>query len=113
MLVGAILNVSDVFFERPTSLRRSFYVSLVSSGGAARIRSRRDVRETQRCVKVIFFQPSTPPQKKCVFVKGMKMLDSGFLLFVLTNKNLCLKPCGVLFPLIPARRHGAHESTPD
>lgn len=21
------------------------------------------------------------------------MLDSGFLLFVLTNKNLCLKPC--------------------
>lgn len=47
--------------------------------------------------KVIFFQPSSPTQKKCIFLKEMKILDFTFLLFVLTNKNLCLKQCVVFY----------------
>lgn len=67
--------------------------------GAAQIYSeRRRVKDGKDVRKVFFFpQPSSPTQKKCVFffffVKGMKILDFSFLLFVLTNKNLCLKRC--------------------
>lgn len=89
-------NVSDVFFDCTTSLQRYFYVPLSSRGGAAQIYSERETCERWKDVwKVVFFQPFSPAQKKCIFLKGMKILDFSFLSFVLTNKNLCLKRCVV------------------
>lgn len=81
------------------SLRRYFNVSLSSlkEGGTDLFEGRKTCERRERGVKVIFFQPPTPTQKKCIFLEGMKILDFSFVLLVLTNKNLSLKNCGVYF----------------
>lgn len=95
-------EVSHVFFGRPAALRPSFAVSLISSAAAARVCSQSQARKTERCAKVPF---SSLPRRRSR--RGAKGLHSGFLLFVPTNKSLCLKPCVggflFLFPGIPGR----------
>lgn len=58
----------------------------------------RETRERRKDVwKVFFFSLPGPRRRSAFFLKGMKILDFSFLLFVLTNKNLCLKCCVVFY----------------
>lgn len=113
MFVGCCLSKREPCFLRAPDVPPPAVFRLVKFLGAPPPLgsvSRGDGQRTRTCVKVIFFFPAFRAT-----TEEVKKLDSGFLLFVLTNKNLCLKPrVGFFFISSDSGPgvHGAHELTP-